>query len=64
MTEEDRKKMVVSVCADGVFPFTYDVRNTPPPPAPGQVPDPGLCDINNFRPETKVAVEQCTLSFN
>ncbi|MCJ1348901.1 hypothetical protein MMC31_007134 [Peltigera leucophlebia] len=55
MSEDDSKAKAkaLSVYKDSIFPFMYDVRTTDP----GKFSDPGLCDVSNFWPETKVAVE-------
>lgn len=53
MPDDDSKAKVLSVYVKNIFPFIYDVRTTDP----GEFPDPGLSDVANIRPETKVAVE-------
>ena len=53
MPDNDSKAKTVHMYENNIFPFIYDVKNT----TPGEFPDPGLCDVSNFRPETKVAVE-------
>lgn len=47
------KTKALSAYKNRTFFFLYDVRTTDS----GKFPDPGLCDVSNFRPETKVAVE-------
>lgn len=47
------KDKALSVYEDSTFPFMYDVKTTDP----GKFPNPGLCDVSNFWPESKVAVE-------
>ena len=55
MSEDDNKAKAkaLSVYEDSTFLFIYDVRTTDP----GKFPDPGVCDVSTFWPETKVAVE-------
>ena len=53
MPDDNSKAKVVHVYKDNIFPFIYNVKNT----IPGKFPDPGLCDVSNFWPETKVAIE-------
>ncbi len=53
MADDDSKAKALHVYEDNIFPFIYDVKNT----TPGELPDPGLCDVSNFWPKTKVAVE-------
>ena len=55
MSEDDSKAKAkaLSVYEDSTFPFIYDVRTTDP----GEFPDPGVSNVNTFRPETKVTVE-------
>lgn len=47
------KAKTLAVYKDSTFPFLYDVRTTDP----GKFPNPSFCDVSNFWPKTKVAVE-------
>ncbi len=60
MADDNSKVKVLHVYEDNIFPFMYDVKNT----TPGEFPDPSLCDVSNFRPETKVIVELQVYSRN
>ncbi len=53
MPDNNSKAKALNMYEDNIFPFMYDVKNT----TPGKFPDFGLCDVKNFWPETKVAVE-------
>lgn len=53
MPDDNNKAKALHVYEDNTFPFIYDVRTT----TLRECPDPGICDVNNFQPETKFAVE-------
>lgn len=53
MPDNNSKAKVVYVYKNNIFLFIYNVKST----ILGKFPDPGLCDISNFWPKTKVAVE-------
>lgn len=60
MVDDNSKAKTLHMYEDNVFLFIYNVKNT----TLSKIPDPGLCDISNFWPKTKVAIEQQVYSRN
>lgn len=60
MLDNNSKAKALHVYKYNIFSFLYDVKNT----TPGKFLNLGLYDVNNFRPETKVAVKLQIYSYN
>lgn len=53
MSDDNSKAKALHVYKNNSFLFMYDMKNT----TLGEFPYPSLCDVNRFRPKTKIVVE-------